>query len=70
MPMEIFGMQFDFGNDINNDVDFAYDPDFTADADSDGIFDLDELLLGTDPADPLSPAYRSATGCNALPFVG
>ena len=70
MPMEIFGMQFDFGNDINNDVDFAYDPDFTADADSDGIFDLDELLLGTDPADPLSPAYRAATGCNALPFVG
>jgi len=70
MPMEIFGMQFDFGNDINNDVDFAYDPDFTADTDSDGIFDLDELLLGTDPTDPLSPAYRAATGCNALPFVG
>jgi len=26
MPSEVFGMQFDFGNDFNNDVDFAYDP--------------------------------------------
>jgi len=70
MPSQIFGMQFDFGNDLNNDVDFAYDPDFTADTDSDGIFDADELLLGTDPTNPNDPIYRDATGCSALPFVG
>ena len=26
MPSEIFSMRFDFGNDLQNDVDFAYDP--------------------------------------------
>jgi len=26
MPDEIFSMRFDFGNDLQNDVDFAYDP--------------------------------------------
>ena len=70
MPPGVFGMQFDFGNDLNNDVDFAYDPDFTADTDSDGIFDLDELILGFNPADANEPAYRSLTGCAALPFSG
>ncbi len=26
MPNEIFSLRFDFGNDLQNDVDFAYDP--------------------------------------------
>lgn len=45
MPSGVFGMQFDFGNDFNNDVDFAYDPLPDPDSDGDGFTDFEENVF-------------------------
>ena len=45
MPLGVFGMQFDFGNDLNHDVDFAYDPAPDPDTDGDGLTDFEESVF-------------------------
>jgi len=72
MPSQVFGMQFDFGNDFNNDVDFAYDPLPDPDTDGDGLLDAEELItlkycngLGSNPLDINAPVGGGG-GCAAL----
>ena len=62
MPPGVFGMQFDFGNDLNHDVDFAYDPVPDPDSDGDGLTDFDETVfalscngVASDPGNPNAP---------------
>jgi hypothetical protein len=73
MPDEIFSLRFDFGNDLQNDVDFAYDPMncLPWDPESGGPNCLEICgpgvpmpFLGFDIAPPVDGACYSDPGCN------
>jgi len=55
MPDEIFSLRFDFGNDLQNDVDFAYDP---------------AVCLPWPTGAPGEPNCESSCGIGTPAFVG